>query len=231
MRVAGVEALVRWDHPELGRLTPDRFLHLAEESGVITRIDAWVRGHAFAQAKLWADAGTPTRVSVNLSAADLRRADLVGELDATIANARIEPSTIELEITEHVALGEEDLRPILESLATLGVRLAVDDFGVGSSVLGRLQHGPFDTLKIDRSLVSQIDEDPRQAAILQALVTLGRELGLTIVAEGVETAAQADVVRRFGCDLPQGYLFGRPAAAPAIDALLQRSLTGAPQGT
>lgn len=232
-RVRGVEALIRWDHPDLGRLTPDRFLHLAEESGVITQIDAWVREQALAQARQWIEAGSPLRMSLNLSTADLRRSALVGELADSINAARVPFDLVEIEITDRVALGEDDLRPALDELASLGVRLAVDDFGVGSSVIGRLQHGPFDTLKIDRSLISEIDADTRQAAILQALVTMAHELGLEVVAEGVENDAQADVVRAFGCELAQGYWFSKPVDVDTIDGMLQAApmATGAPPGT
>ncbi|HVM07384.1 MAG TPA: EAL domain-containing protein [Acidimicrobiales bacterium] len=230
-RVVSVEALVRWDHPDLGRLTPDRFLHLAEESGVVARIDQWVRQHALAQARQWADAGIPLRLALNMSTADLRRPELPDELACAIDAAGVERRLVEIEITDRVALGEEDLRPTLDDLASIGVRLAVDDFGVGSSVLGRLQHGPFDTLKIDRSLISQVDSDPRQAAILQALVRMCQELGLEVVAEGVETEAQTDVVRRLGCELAQGYWFSKPVAAAAIDEMIGlATATGARPG-
>jgi predicted signal transduction protein with EAL and GGDEF domain len=219
MRLMSVEALVRWDHPKLGRLGPDRFLHLAEESGVITRIDGWVRARAAADARRWFDDGLRVPVAVNLSTADLRRLDLVDDIRDLVAASGLPAELFELEVTDRVALGESDLRPTLEALAAVGVRLAVDDFGVGTSVLGRLQHGPFHTLKIDRSLVSQIDTDGRQATIVQALVVMAHELGFTVIAEGVETVAQAEVLRRFGCERAQGWLFSAAVDAITIPAL------------
>jgi diguanylate cyclase (GGDEF)-like protein len=231
MRLSGVEALVRWDHPDLGRLGPDRFVPLAEESGVITSIDAWVREQAFAQARRWIDAGMPLRVSVNLSTADVRRPELTADLHAAIEGAGVPPEVIELEITDRVALGEDDLRPRLHDLADLGVRLAIDDFGVGSSVLGRLQHGPFHTLKIDRSLVSQIDERARRAPIVQALAAMAHQLELEVVAEGVETPSQGGLLRAYGCETAQGYLFSPPVEAGEVAGLAGALLRGAPQGT
>ncbi|HEX4979666.1 MAG TPA: EAL domain-containing protein, partial [Acidimicrobiales bacterium] len=228
--VRGIEALVRWDHPDLGRLTPDRFLHLAEESGVISRIDAWVRTSVLTAARGWLDAGLSLRVAMNLSTSDLRRRSLVGEIASAVTDARVPFDLVELEVTDRVALGEEDLRPALDDLAALGVRLAVDDFGVGSSVLGRLQHGPFDTLKIDRSLVADIGVDRRQAAIVHALVTMARELGLEVVAEGVETEVQAAKLTTLGCSLGQGFWLGAPVPAAEIAALARRPPTDARPG-
>jgi diguanylate cyclase (GGDEF)-like protein len=227
MRLLGVEALVRWDHPELGRLGPDRFVPLAEETGVITRIDAWVREQAFAQARRWIDAGVPLRVSVNVSTADLRRAELVADLRVALRDSGLPATSVELEITDRVALGEEDLQPRLQALADLGVRLAIDDFGVGSSVLGRLQHGPFHTLKIDRSLVSQIDGAARRAPIVQALAAMAHQLELEVVAEGVETASQGGLLRSYGCEMAQGYLFSPPVEAEAVAGLVETLVRGA----
>ena len=231
MRLMGVEALVRWDHPDLGRLGPERFVPLAEESGMITRIDAWVREQAFAQARSWMDAGVPLRMSVNLSTADLRRPELVADLRVALREAGLPADVIELEITDRVALGEEDLRPRLYALSELGVRLAIDDFGVGSSVLGRLQHGPFHTLKIDRSLVSQIDERARRAPIVQALAAMAHQLDLEVVAEGVETASQGGLLRSYGCETAQGYLFSPPVEPDAVLNLAQVIVRGGPPGT
>ncbi|HEX7166771.1 MAG TPA: EAL domain-containing protein [Acidimicrobiales bacterium] len=214
--VVAVEALVRWDHPDLGRLAPDRFLHLAEESGVITRIDAWVRERALADMRGWLDEGVDLRVSMNLSTADLRRPELLADLTRAIDEARVPIGLVEVEITDRVALGDDDLRPMLDALAGLGLRLAVDDFGVGSSVIGRLQHRPFHTLKIDRSLVRELGREPRQGAIVHALVTMSRELGLSVVAEGVETEEQADILRGYGCPYAQGFWFSPPIDAAAV---------------
>lgn len=219
MEVVGVEALVRWYHPDWGTIGPDRFIPLAEESDVIVDIDRWVRRTAFAQARAWRDAGhPPLRMSLNLSTRELRDPSLPEQLRSEISRFGLDPSSVELEVTERVVMAEEDLPAILSALVETGVRLAIDDFGTGTSVLGRLQHCPVDTLKIDKSFVAEITSTS-SGAIVAALVQMGRSLDLDVVAEGVETPIQAGVLRELGCHLAQGYLFSRPVPPGAIEEL------------
>jgi len=226
-RIVGVEALVRWHHPTLGTLTPDAFLSIAEDTGLIVDIDRWVRRTALAQARSWRDVGLPPiRIALNLSTRELRNPELAGDLAADIAESGISPGLVEIEITERTVLVEhDDLGHILDSLAATGARLAIDDFGTGSSALSRLQGGPFHTLKIDRSFIHDTTSEPA-SAVVGALVQLGASLGLDIIAEGVETQAQRTALVALGCPFAQGYLFSRPVAAGAITGLVQKGQPG-----
>jgi diguanylate cyclase (GGDEF)-like protein len=220
MRIVSVEALLRWDHHELGRLGPDAFLPMAEDSGLIVELDRWVRDRAADQAVRWRDAGTPLRVAVNVSTRDLRRPTLQGEVADLLATKGLAPHLLELEITDRVVMSEEALPAILHGFHELGVRLAIDDFGTGTSVLGRLQRCPVDVLKIDKGFVQTITAANPDAPVVSALMTLARRLGMEVVAEGVETAFQGGLLRRLGCHLAQGYFFSPPVAAEDIDSML-----------
>ncbi|MEP6659567.1 MAG: EAL domain-containing protein [Acidimicrobiales bacterium] len=224
-RVVGVEALVRWDHPELGRLAPDRFIPMAEESGLIAGIDDWVRDTAFRQARTWLDSGIRLRMAVNLSTRVLRDSKLAENVAEQLAECHLDPDQIELEITDRVVMDEHELGLALARLCDVGVRLAIDDFGTGSSVLGRLQGCPIDTLKIDRSFVSAINVNRSGAPIVTALLSMAEALSLDVVAEGVETDAQAQFLRGAGCQLAQGFLFSRPIEASEVEALIASSVT------
>jgi diguanylate cyclase (GGDEF)-like protein len=220
MRIVAVEALLRWDHHELGRLGPDAFLPMAEESGLIVELDRWVRETAVAQAVRWVNAGTPLRVAVNISTRDLHRPTLGSEISDLLSRAGLWPSLLELEITDRVVMSEERLPTLLAELKTIGVRLAIDDFGTGTSVLGRLQRCPVDVLKIDKGFVQTITAANPDAPVVAALMSLAHQLGLEVVAEGVETAFQGGLLRRMGGHLAQGYFFSPPVDADAIDALV-----------
>lgn len=217
LAVVGVEALVRWNHPTRGLLAPDAFLAMAEESGVIVDIDDWVRRHALAQAKAWSDAGTPLSVALNLSTRDLRNPAIVDELGKLIAEVGLPPRLIELEITDRVVMSSDDLPRVMEHLRTLGTQMAIDDFGTGSSVISRLQRCPVDALKIDRSFVSELAVPDPDTRLVNALISMAHALGLVVVAEGIETQGQADILSRYGCDIGQGYLYSRPVPASEID--------------
>ncbi len=221
MKIVSVEALMRWDHHELGRLAPDLFLPMAEESGLIVDLDRWVRDQAAQQARTWLDNATPLRIAVNISTRDLRRPVLAAEIGALLARVGLPPHLFELEITDRVVMEEEALPAILEGFHALGVRLAIDDFGTGTSVLGRLQRCPVDVLKIDKGFVQTITAADPDAPVVAALMSLARRLDMEVVAEGVETAFQGGLLRRLGCDLAQGYFFSPPVDVASIDDLMR----------
>ncbi|MBI2307435.1 MAG: EAL domain-containing protein [Rhodocyclales bacterium] len=214
-RVCGVEALIRWRHPERGLIPPLTFIPIAEETGAIELIGAWVLEEACRQKAAWRAEGLPgLRVAVNLSAQQLRSPTLVPLVRSAMEAHGIGPGELELEITESVAM-EDPERAIgrLKALRDLGVELAIDDFGTGYSSLAYLKMLPIDTLKLDRAFVHDIETDENDAAISAATLALARNLGLRVVAEGVETEAQRIFLSSHGCDLLQGYLFGRPEPA------------------
>jgi EAL domain-containing protein (putative c-di-GMP-specific phosphodiesterase class I) len=220
-RVATAEALVRWDHPAIGPVPPGAFIPVAEETGLSVPLGRWVLGEACRQARDWSSAGTPLAVAVNLTAREFQHPALVGEVDAALAEAGLDAQWLCLEITERLAMG--DTGATVETLAALrarGVRTAIDDFGTGHSSLAYLKHLPLDAIKIDKAFVDGLGQGREEDAIAAAIVALGHTLGLRVVAEGVETAAQAAALRGLGCDLAQGYHFARPLPADALAALL-----------
>lgn len=221
-RIVGWEALARWQHPERGMIAPGAFISLAEETGLILPLGAWVLGEACRQAAAWQRASaTPLAISVNLSMRQFRQADLAGVVAGALAAAGLAPAGLELEITESLAMEDPEATvATLSRLRGLGVGLALDDFGSGYSSLRSLQQLPLDVLKVDRSLVAGVGDGAHAAGVLRAIVALGHTLGLQVVAEGVETAAQVRPLRAVHCDLGQGYHFGRPVPAPAAEALL-----------
>lgn len=212
-RICGVEALLRWRHPELGLVPPLKFVPLAEEVGLIEAIGAWVLEEACRQLAEWRAAGLGgLHMAVNLSARQLRSAELVTTVRDLIARHGLGEGDLELEITESVAMAEPEIAiGRLQALRALGVRLAIDDFGTGYSSLAYLKRLPIQTLKLDRAFVRDIESDPNDAAISTATLALARSLGLQVVAEGVENAAQRDFLVGQGCAMLQGYLYGRPA--------------------
>ena len=213
--IRSAEALVRWQHPTLGLLAPDRFIPLAEESGLIIALGEWVVRRTCAQMRAWRDAGLPAlRVAINLAASHFLDDGLLPLLVGETQRYGIPPEQIELELTESMVMQDTArVRAMLGSMHAHGFQLAIDDFGVGYSSLSLLSFLPVDTLKIDRSFVEDMLNVPRQASIVRAIIALARGLGLEVVAEGVETAEQADALHREGCDLIQGYHFARPMPA------------------
>lgn len=216
--IVGMEALVRWRHPELGEVSPGRFIPIAEESGLINLIGRSVLRTACTQVRSWQRAGLETvPVAVNISAAQLRHPDFVGTVDDVLLETGIDPSLLELEITESIMMDRtEVVISRLNELKDLGVVLAIDDLGTGYSSLAYLKAFPLDLLKIDRSFVSGLPGDPNAAAIARAIVALGHSLGLTVLAEGVETEEQARFLRHLGCERAQGFLYSK--ALPADEA-------------
>lgn len=215
--IRGVEALVRWRHPHLGRLSPDRFIPLADESGLIGEVGAWVLGEAARQGRLWADQGLDLRVSVNVSAVQFSQPRLLETVSSALHDSGLAPAQLVLEITESSLMNDvESAVGMLRALKNMGVRVAVDDFGTGYSSLSYLKRLPIDIIKIDKSFVRDLGGDSRDVAIVRAIIALAGSLGMSTVAEGVESAAQADVLRAAGCDFFQGFHFSRPCAAEAL---------------
>ena len=229
--IAGVEALVRWEHPDLGLLGPDQFVPIAEQAGMIEAVDEWVLKAACTQGQSWTATGLPAiQVSVNISALHLKNRRLVGMVRRAIAVTGFDPCLLELELTESVAVQEDDdTLTTLGELRAMGVHIAIDDFGVGYSMLGRLRDFPIDTLKIDKSFVREITEGGGPAPIVAAIIAMGHSLELSVVAEGVETGPQLAFLNDLKCDLGQGFLFSRPLRSDAVELLLldRASLTSA----
>ncbi|TFW13963.1 EAL domain-containing protein, partial [Massilia arenosa] len=227
-RVIGVEALVRWRHPELGMVPPGRFIGLAEESGLITAIGAWVLRTACEQLCAWQRAGlAAVPVSVNISARQFN-AGLPDQVAAVLAETGLDPAWLELELTETASMDDPaHSMATMRRLKDLGVRLAIDDFGTGYSNLNYLKRFPVDRLKLDQSFVRDLTSDPDDLAIAEAVIAMAHGLRLTVIAEGVETAGQLALLARHGCDEMQGYLFSRPLE-PADCAALLREGRGLP---
>ncbi len=221
-RIVGGEALVRWRHSELGLVQPSRFIPLAEETGMIVAIGRWVLNAACAQAKSWQDQGLPpVRISVNLSGRQILRDDIVDTVSQALKSTGLAPQFLELEITESSMMAHtQKAMTNLQALKSLGVSLAIDDFGTGYSSMSYLKRFAVDRLKIDRSFVRDIPMDSHDEAITRAIIAMGHNLQLSVVAEGVETSAQHSFLALHGCDEMQGYLFSPPVPAEEFAALL-----------
>jgi EAL domain-containing protein (putative c-di-GMP-specific phosphodiesterase class I) len=221
-RITGVEALVRWRHPEHGLLPPGRFIAIAEEAGLIVPIGNWVLQAACDAHSEWARHGLPpVRVSVNLSARQFVHDNLIRDIRSLMGGGAFGLGCLELEITESMVMRDPDrVVALLRELRQLGVRVAIDDFGTGHSSLAYLKRFPVDSLKIDQSFISGIPGDPEDVAITQAVIAMAHSLSMKVVAEGVETRAQRDFLAAQGCDEYQGYFFSPPVSAEDMIALL-----------
>jgi diguanylate cyclase (GGDEF)-like protein len=220
-RIASFEALLRWNHPSRGLVSPLEFIPVAEETGLIVPIGEWVIQQACRAARTWPE---EVRIAVNVSSVQFRRSGLGASVVQALAASGLDPKRLEIEITESIFLETSDSTlSILHSLREMGVRIALDDFGTGYSSLSYLQSFPFDKIKIDRSFVERLEASPGAAAIVQAITALAAALGMETTAEGIETDGQLEAVRRLGCGLGQGYLFSRPVRAAAALKLLGRS--------
>jgi EAL domain-containing protein (putative c-di-GMP-specific phosphodiesterase class I)/ActR/RegA family two-component response regulator len=229
-RIAGAEALVRWQHPTRGRLTPDRFIGLAEKTGLITKVTDWVVAVAARQAAQWRADGLPLDVAVNISAADIVDIDLPDRLARYCSDAGTEPAFLTLELTETGAMREAvQMMDVLTRLRLKGFKLSIDDFGTGYSSLVQLQRMPFSELKIDQSFVMNMTNNRGCAVIVEIVIDLARKLGLTSVAEGVEDEAALNTLGAMGCDLAQGYYLSRPLAPELLPEFIRRYERGRPQ--
>jgi diguanylate cyclase (GGDEF)-like protein/PAS domain S-box-containing protein len=223
--IVGLEALVRWNHPERGMLDPGEFVEIAEDSGLIEPIERWVQETACRQVLGWHELRPdkrPLDISVNLSARQVAHRDLAGSVREVLSRTGLEPVNLRLEITESFLVEESaNATATLEALSELGVRLVLDDFGTGYSSLAYLNRFPFDALKIDRSFVEGLGVEQERTAIVEAVIGMARALSLDAIAEGVEKEVQLSELRRLGCDYAQGHLFSRPLAADKVTALLR----------
>jgi len=222
--LTGFEALVRWEHPERGLIDAGQFVSLAEDTGLIVPIGEWVLEQALDQLERWRQRRPDVNISVNLSARQLEDAGMLATLAAAMKSSGAEPGALCLEVTEDTIQRNPELAGrTLTALRRLGVKLAIDDFGTGNSSVQSLRHLPLDSIKIHQSFVSGLGGDAGDDAIVGALVELGHALGLTVVAEGVETDAQAAHLRKLGCDGAQGYLFSRPLPQESVSEMLAPS--------
>jgi diguanylate cyclase (GGDEF)-like protein len=221
-QVIGMEALIRWQHPDLGLVYPAEFITLAEDTGLIVPMGEWVLRRACEQVQIWHKGGFPKlSVSVNLSARQFQHQALVDTIARVLRETEFDPRTLELEITESIAMQNADYtNVILRHLKDMGVRIAMDDFGTGYSSLSYLRKFPIDTLKIDQSFVRDLTNDPNDAAIANAIIVLAHSLKLEVVAEGVETSEQEAFLKTHQCDKLQGYLYHRPLTAAQFEQIL-----------
>jgi len=220
--LVGMEALVRWQHPNLGLLYPTEFIHLAEDSGLIIPLGDWVFRIACLQNKAWQDAAlVPMRLAVNFSARQFQQPSFISRVEEILKETNLDPSWLELEITESSIMKDPDkaIERLLE-LKMMGIKVAIDDFGTGYSSLNYLKRFPIDTLKIDRSFVSDLCKDPHDTAIVRAIITLGHALDLTVIAEGVETREQLESLKELECDVVQGFLFSKALSSEDFEELL-----------
>jgi EAL domain-containing protein (putative c-di-GMP-specific phosphodiesterase class I) len=224
-KIVGLEALVRWEHPVHGTISPGVFIPLAEETGLILTIGQWVLREACRQARVWqgqSEDGSGLQMSVNLSSRQLQQPNLVQEIADILKETDLDPRLLKLEITESVVMSDaESTIRALRELKSLGVQLAIDDFGTGYSSLSYLRRFPVDTLKIDRSFISNLGINIEDTEIVRAIINLAKTLGLEVTAEGVETLEQVNQLNDLSCDWGQGFYFARPMPGDAISALIE----------
>jgi EAL domain-containing protein (putative c-di-GMP-specific phosphodiesterase class I) len=226
-RLTGAEALVRWRHPSLGLISPAEFIVVAELSGQILPLGAWVMRQAIRQLKAWHDEGLPNlNIAVNLSAAQFRQSNLVQQATSMLAETGLEPRYLELELTESLTMEDPQTAiTIIDELQATGIAIAIDDFGTGYSSLAYLKRFNISKLKIDQSFVRDIASDPNDRAIVTAIITMAHSLGYATIAEGVETAEQLSFLREHGCHGVQGYYFSKPLPAEEFKAFVLANAT------
>lgn len=224
--ISGVEALIRWKSPELGLVSPVEFIGIAEETGLIVSIGAWVLEESCKQAKIWNDNGFDIVVSVNISAVQLQRYNFIKTVKSIIETTGIKPECLDLEITENgIMKNVEKSEQIMKELSSMGIKISIDDFGTGFSSLSYIKRFQSNTLKIDRSFVKDIPDDENDMSITLAVINMARSLNMTTVAEGVENIKQLDFLRENKCDVIQGYYFSKPVLADNMEKLLEYNKT------
>lgn len=225
--IVGVEALIRWRHPERGLLLPAQFVPIAEDCGLILPIGRWVLREVCSQAHAWLQAGLPpVTIAINTSALEFRAKDFIENIRTTLEGASLDPRYLEIELTESILMRDaESTNTVLSALADLNIKLAIDDFGTGYSSLSYLRQFPIDTLKIDQSFVNRMTSNADDATIVKAVISMGKSLRQRIIAEGVETPEQYDFLLAQDCDEGQGYYFGHPMVAKEMADLLQTGVS------
>jgi EAL domain-containing protein (putative c-di-GMP-specific phosphodiesterase class I) len=225
-RLVGMEALVRWNHPDRGLVAPGEFIPLAEDSRLIIPLGQWILATACRQAVRWHETGLDRlRVAVNLSVRQLQHPDLIRHVEEALSGAGLPPTLLELEVTESAAMQNVELTlSALVALREMGVRISMDDFGTGHSSLSHLKQFPVDAVKIDKSFVHDMTVDPYDAVIVSSVIDMAHSLRLKVLAEGVETPEQFQFLRQRGCDEAQGYLFSEPRPAAKLEGIV-RTLT------
>lgn len=228
-RIIQVEALVRWMHPYKGFMSPNLFIPLAEETGHIKKITAWLLNQTFAQCALWEKANIPLQISVNLSVKDLLNRSLLKYINGLLEVHRINPNNILFEITESAFMQDpENSLDAIKKLRTLGFSFTIDDFGTGYSSMSYLKNLPVDELKIDQTFIKDIAHNTKDAQIVQTTIELGHGLGLAVVAEGIEDEAAYELLKSFDCDIGQGYFMSKPVALNELEEWLKTSRWGLP---
>ena len=227
-RISGVEALLRWQHPTLGLLPPKSFLEVAEETGLIVPIGNWVLKTACQHNMAWEEAGLPQiKVSVNLSRRQLYQINLATKINEILTETGLPPERLQVEITEGAIRSDFDrAQQVLSELKELGIEIAIDSFGSGFSSLSQLRHLPVDWLNIDHPLIREITNDARDTAIIRSIIATAHNLGLKVVAEGVETTSQREFLKTHGCDAIQGFNFNRPGPETKVTELLHTEANG-----
>ena len=222
--LVGMEALVRWNHPDLGRIPPNKFIPIAEETGLVIPIGEWVLREACKQNKKWQEMGyPPVAVSVNVSVRQLEQADMLQQVIEVLNETGLDPKWLELEVTESVFADLENAASILEEIRGFGVQISVDDFGTGYSTFSYVKHLPVDTIKIDSSFIRDVHKNVESKAIVNAILTLAETLDINVIAEGVESTEQLELLNSGGCIQWQGYLFSKPVSKDLFEDYFRNS--------
>ncbi|KNB73119.1 bifunctional diguanylate cyclase/phosphodiesterase [Brevibacillus reuszeri] len=224
--LTGMEALVRWMHPELGIIPPNRFIPIAEESGMIIPLGEWILKEACKQNKRWHDQGYELKVSVNLSVRQIYQKDLLDMIKATLEETQLEPKWLELEITESIFVKMDEATIVLQQIRDIGIQISIDDFGTGYSSFSYIKSLPVDTIKIDASFIRDVHHNQESQAIVKAIVTIAESLNMKVVAEGIELNDQVAALQENGCGQGQGYLFSRPLATADFEQFLRKEQLG-----